>query len=492
MKKRTVKTGFGRDTKKKMKELYRDYTRISDEVTILKNPHKGFYYHYIDNGFTRPTYKNGIKYDKEIYDFPGMNHLYIRFDWSDVEKEKGIYDWSCIDDIMSRWSGMKFSFRLCTYETGFCNSENAVPKWLAETDGTGKIFRCYFNSEGRWLGDSQGDAVIDIDENTVIKDYFEPYYDNATYLEALDKFMAAYAAKYDGDDRVEYIDVGTFGRWGEGHSQTTPYSPEVLKTHVDLHLKHFRNTQILVNDDFIRHLKDADAAEGLELENYCLFHGIGIRDDGICVERFCPKFRYSTLEQPEMLRRYSQFSPVDIELEHYNQISDEFMRDALPYMESLRESHATYSGFHGFTGIWLKKFKPMTDYLANRLGYWYFINGAEFMNAQSGARSILRLYVENKGFARAYNRYNLKVFARSDEKTYILNAESPDNRRWDGGCSYVENIVLDFADVPAGEYKLAIGMYEGDTPVKLAISQDLINDDGSYSVDNIDVLRPHI
>ena len=69
MKKRTVKTGFGRDTKKKMKELYRDYTRISDEVTILKNPHKGFYYHYIDNGFTRPTYKNGIKYDKEIYDF---------------------------------------------------------------------------------------------------------------------------------------------------------------------------------------------------------------------------------------------------------------------------------------------------------------------------------------------------------------------------------------------------------------------------------------
>lgn len=470
-----------------MKGLYRDYTGIADEITVLKNPHKGFYCHYIDNGFTRPTYRNGIKDDKEIYDFPGMNHLYIRFDWSDVEKEKGVYDWSCIDDIMNKWKGMKFSFRLCTYETGFYNSENAVPKWLTEIDETGKTFRSYFNSEGRWLGDSQGDAVIEADENTVIKDYFEPYYDNRIYLEALDKFMAEFAGRYDADDRVEYIDVGTFGRWGEGHSQTTPYSLDVLKTHVDLHLKHFNRTQILVNDDFVRHLKDVNTDEALELENYCLFHGIGIRDDGICVERFCPKFRYSTLEQPDMLKRYSETAPVDIELEHYSQIRDEFMRGALPYMESLKESHATYSGFHGFVRPWLEKYRPMTEYLANRLGYWYFINGAEFMDAQSGSKSLFRLHVENKGFARAYHKYSLKITARSDADVYVLNAESPDNRKWDGGCSYIENIVLDFNGVPAGEYKLAIGMYDGDTPVKLAISRDLINDDGSYSIDNINV-----
>ena len=108
--------------------------------------------------------------------------------------------------------------------------------------------------------------------------------------------------------------------------------------HVDLHLKHFKNTQILVNDDFVRHLKDVNTDEALELENYCLFHGIGIRDDGICVERFCPKFRYSTLEQPKMLRRYSETAPVDIELEHYSQIRDEFMRDALPYGQTTGSS----------------------------------------------------------------------------------------------------------------------------------------------------------
>lgn len=205
------------------------------------------------------------------------------------------------------------------------------------------------------------------------------------------------------------------------------------------------------------------------------------------MEEFCPKHKYSTLEQPELLEKYSKLAPVDIELEHYNKISEEFFRNALPYMESLRESHATYSGFHGYVKPWIEKNRAMTEYLANRLGYWYLINGAEFMDAQSGSKSLFRLYVENKGFARAYYKYSLKVMVRSDTNVYVLNDESPDNRKWDGGCSYIENIVLDFDGIPAGEYKLTIGMYENVHPIKLALQQHLMNSDGSYTIDNIKV-----
>lgn len=470
-----------------MSNLYRDYSNIADEVTVLKNPHKGFYYHYVDNGISRPTYRDGIKSDDEIYDFPAMNHIYIRFDWADVEKEKGVYDWSCIDEIMNKWKGLKFSFRPCTYETGFYNDDNAVPMWLTKIEGAGKIFRCYFNSEGRWLGDSQGDAYMVKDENTIEKNYFEPYYDNEVYLDALEKFMEAFGEKYNGDDRVEYIDVGTFGRWGEGHSQTTPYSLEILKKHVDLHLKYFPDTRIIVNDDLIRHLKEVDTEQANELADYCLFHGLGIRDDGICVEEFCPKHKYSTLEQPELFEKYSKLAPVDIELEHYNKISEEFFRNALPYMESLRESHATYSGFHGYVKPWIEKNRAMTEYLANRLGYWYFITAAEFMKAKTGVKSVLRLHIANKGYSCAYHKYDLKIMARSGSKTYLLNTESPDNRKWDGGEEYVENIILDFAAVPSGKYELSIGMYENDTHIKLALQQRLMNDDGSYTIDELEV-----
>lgn len=124
-----------------------------------------------------------------------MNHIYIRFDWADVEKEKGVYDWSCIDEIMNKWKGLKFSFRPCTYETGFYYDDNAVPMWLTKIEGAGKIFRCYFNSEGRWLGDSQGDAYMVKDENTIEKNYFEPYYDNEVYLDAAGKVYGCFWQK---------------------------------------------------------------------------------------------------------------------------------------------------------------------------------------------------------------------------------------------------------------------------------------------------------
>lgn len=36
---------------------------------------------------------------------------------------------------------------------------------------------------------------------------------------------------------------------------------------------------------------------------------------------------------------------------------------------------ATYAGFHGFVTKWIAEQRPLHEYLANRLGYWYFIEG---------------------------------------------------------------------------------------------------------------------
>ena len=55
----------------------------------------------------------------------------------------------------------------------------------------------------------------------------------------------------------DFIDVGTFGTWGEGHTTSgscRSYSLEVLKRHIDLHLKNFPDTYVLVNDDMINHM----------------------------------------------------------------------------------------------------------------------------------------------------------------------------------------------------------------------------------------------
>ena len=68
--------------------------------------------------------------------------------------------------------------------------------------------------------------------------FWEPDYDDPVFLEKLDRFLAAAAARYDGNPEVAFIDVGSFGVWGEGHtfaSTQLKYPAEVVKKHIDLH-----------------------------------------------------------------------------------------------------------------------------------------------------------------------------------------------------------------------------------------------------------------
>ncbi len=52
---------------------YRNYSHLCDDKTVLKNPHKGWYYHFVDNGLSRPTYRDGLSDDEQLTVFPGMN-----------------------------------------------------------------------------------------------------------------------------------------------------------------------------------------------------------------------------------------------------------------------------------------------------------------------------------------------------------------------------------------------------------------------------------
>ena len=112
--------------------FYVDLRDLQDDTAVLKNPHKGWYYHYVDNGFYCKKYRGENEYEQDRIDALGINHIYIRFDWRDVEKEKGKYDWSLIDDIIHRFgkNGYKFTFRACTFEGA--SIDFAVPEWLVK------------------------------------------------------------------------------------------------------------------------------------------------------------------------------------------------------------------------------------------------------------------------------------------------------------------------------------------------------------------------
>lgn len=446
---------------KKNDAFYTDLRRFADDKTVLTNPHKGWYLHFIDNGVTRPTYRDSVSSPDDILSIPGMPFLYLRIDWIDIEKDEGVFDWNYIDEIIDKYGskGYKFMFRFCVYEG---KEFSATPKWVFEKGAKYDIF---------------GEAA-------------EPVYDDPIFKEYLDRFIAECARKLDGKDFVEMIDIGTFGTWGEGHTEQGSYKfyPfETLKWHIDLHLKHFKNTQLIVNDDMIRHLSNLNDEESVRLAEYCKENGLGIRDDSINVEYYVKVMRFDSLVAPDLLDYFKDSAPVDLEFEHYGWSGvPERFGDGFRHIDALRNANATYAGFHGHANQWYAERKNMHDYLANRLGYWYFINGLS-PTLLSGSRPVLTLYVENKGFSRAYHTYTFRVELEDENGARVrVFDQSAENENWLPNQEVACKLKLNLDGIGAGSYRLFVGLFDGETPIKLAIEQERYKD-GYYTLDTVTV-----
>jgi hypothetical protein len=180
--------------------------------------------------------------------------VYIRFNWADAEPEEGNYNWKLIDDVIAAWKprGAAVAMRVMTcnaHSSGYYSS----PKWLFDAGCT--------SSEYVVGGDdptSGGKRIPRI----------EPDYANRLYLEKHGSFLKALGERYDGRPEVEFLDVGSYGVWGEWHTKH-PAPLAVRKQIVDLYLRAFHKTPLVFMSD--------DA----EVLDYALVHGTGFRRDGV-------------------------------------------------------------------------------------------------------------------------------------------------------------------------------------------------------------------
>jgi len=462
-----------------------DLRHLADNKTVLRNPHKGWYWHYIDNGYGRINYRDPKIHPPGDYlqDFPGLNHLYLRVDWSDIEAKKDVYDWSYVDAIMKEWGakGYRFAFRVCCYE-GDPALPYATPRWLRD------------------MGCAGTDVTFTGSKGTA----WEPDYGAPLFLERLEAFIRQYAAKFDGHPLVEYVDLGSYGTWGEGHTwmgTDRRWPVEVLKKHADIHARHFRKTPVLMNDDIVStRVKDSDEARR-ELAKYFQAHGMGIRDDSVCVG--IPGLGYDTLRAPWLFDLFWKQAPVDIENQHISMITPEVWQKGGPFLAALERTHATYAGFHGYPREWLKGRIPggpvdgdparvrreYTERIANRLGYWYFFDAVELPEA-ARAKSPMTLVMEwrNAGLAPAYHRFNLRVPLENAETGAASDVELPDvdSRRWMPGEVSRETVNVSLPAVPAGVYRVKLMLYErvgaAETVIQLGVKQEAVDGKGYVQV----------
>lgn len=445
---------------------YHDLRDLQDDKTVLRNPHKGWYWHYIDNGFGSKAYRDQHDPNDFLLDFPGLNHLYLRFNWGDIEKQEGVCDWSYLDEIFEKWGrqGYRFSMRVCTYEaSGLGSQAFATPEWVFKEGASCKVFH----------------------------GAYEPDYGDPVFLEKLSEFMEKFGKRYNGNPLVEAIDIGTFGTWGEGHTgngSDCPWPFDTMKAHIDLHARSFPDTFLLLNDDYINHRNECPNEENIRLMEYAARLGTGLRDDSVCVGYYCDNCGYNTLRTPFMFDHFWKQAPIDLELDHFTQVPDENFKSGFPFLSAMMRVRATFAGFHGYPRPWLEKYPDFTEYCANRLGYWYFIEGVDVPEVVLGVSNSISFFLTNRGFAPAYRKYRASIKLISGKTgASFEQAVEMDNTKWLPGALSCEQVKLKPTGIVPGEYELYFGLFENSRPIKLGIKPDYKDENGYYRLAKVRV-----
>ena len=462
-----------------------DFKSKWDTTRILKNPYKGWYHHLLDNGIK----KYAITDDSLFASFPGMDHIYLRLAWSYLEPKDGEFDWTDIDRVVGKYvpKGYNISFRITCSETG------SYPDNVGEqTEGVNYATPGWVRKAG-----AKGTVV----DNGKIK-FWVPKWDDPVYLQKLDQFHKAFAARYDGQPWVSYVDIGSIGDWGEGHTSfSTKITPTIseVKANIDIYLKNYKKSQLVANDDMIsegRNEKDIQ-----ELYQYAVSNGITFRDDSPLVDwYFHHTLKTSTITNPKFYDPLYFKKPIILEMEHYRAVKKngnwlgkngetlipEFKISGADVLRgALKTMHATYIGYHGYPEIWLTENPELTRELANLCGYWYFPVKATIPGKIRKGENFISIEWLNKGVAPAYKGFSmiLRFEGGKPENSFDLLFEDSGNRNWLPDKSNMQKYRFMIpSNAQKGQYKLSFKLFdqtnEKRQDIQLGLKEDTIGYQG--------------
>ncbi len=352
----------------------------ADSGAALINPGMGWTMHFYSN--MPRNYGSRLAPSDSLADFPGCSTVYLRVPWSMLEPVEGHYEWSLFDTPAQRWisRGGKIAIRVTTCESWM---RWATPQWVQAAGAKGVAFE--FGKGPREDGP-----------------LWEPDYLDEVFLAKLDRFLAAMAARYDGNPNVAFIDIGSFGMWGEGHTGfssrlTQEQTDAVVRRHIDLHLKHFKRTLLCISDDVAGHATPGDR---LPITDYALERGVTLRDDSILVQPPPNSWYHAGLAQAFWPRM-----PVILEHEHYGPSKSKQAWSGELLLKAVEDYHASYMSIHWWPRELLDENRPTIDRINRRLGYRLQLRRMSWpRQVVTGEPFELEMHWANAGVAPCYGQ----------------------------------------------------------------------------------------
>jgi hypothetical protein len=352
--------------------------RPADTGAVLVNPGMGWTLHFYSNMIE--NYGSRLEPSDTVDDWPGLATIYLRVPWSYLEPKEGQFNWSLLDTPAQRWvaRGKTIALRISCSESWI---RYATPRWVKDAGAKGIEFEF-----GK--GPRAGGPLWD-------PDYLDP-----VFLEKLDHFLAALARRYDGNPNVAFIDVGSFGMWGEGHTGFSSRLNDaqtlaVVKRHIDLHCKHFTRTLLCISDDVAG---SSTPGRHFPAMDYALSKGVTMRDDSILVQP-PPHSWYHA----EMAQEFWPKLPVILEHEHYggSKARKAWSGDLL--LKSVEDYHASTMSIHWWPREELSENRETVARINARMGYRIQLREASWPEeARLGAALEVATAWANAGVAPCY------------------------------------------------------------------------------------------
>lgn len=321
--------------------------RPVDNGQALVNPGMGWTLHFYSN--ILENYGSRLEPADTLDDWPGLSVVYLRVPWSFLEPREGQFNWSLFDTPAQKWidRGRQIAIRVTCSESWM---RYATPKWVQDAGAKG----------------------IDFEFGKGIKEggpLWEPNFVDPVFLSKLDAFLAVMAGRYNGNPNVAFIDIGSFGMWGEGHTvNSTNLSDDVtlkiVRQHIDLHRKHFTRTQLCISDDVAGPDKPG---KHFAVTDYALSKGITLRDDSILVQP-PPRSWYHA----EMAQAFWPTMPVILEHEHYGPSKARGSWDGKLLQKAVEDYHASYMSIHWWPREMLEENRDTVNQINQRIGYRLF------------------------------------------------------------------------------------------------------------------------
>ncbi len=387
---------------------------------------------------------------------PDTSIAYFRLYWRYIEPERGKFAWDQFDKALqtAHARGQTLMIRIAPYGSSGQQKDD-VPDWYRQM-----------------VGDEAAKLPIK-------KWRTDP--EDPRYAKNFGDMIRAVGSRYDGHPDLESVDLAIVGAWGEGAGagELTERTREAL---VDSYLDAFRKTPLvmMLTDAKTNEYGISKRAVGWRVD--CLGDMGGFSD---------PQWSHMQDYYPQAIVNFGmrdawQKAPVNFEVCWVMQHWKDKGWDVNYIIDQSLKWHI--SSFNGKSSAVPPEWQPAVDRWLKKMGYRFVLRKFTYPpEVRPNGKFDFATWWENKGVAPCYRQFPLALRLKGPERTTVFTTDA-DVRTWLPGDVIHDDAVFIPADMPRGEYDLAIALVDPQTrepKVKLAIEGR--GSDGWYTLGRIRV-----